>query len=103
MLHRLLLVRCVLPAAVLCVAVTVTAAPTKRQPAKPKTNAAAEKTADDAPDANDESAPRLGPPQTVQFRVGAEISAVNGACRGIIAQVTVPLDCPEQKVTVLSE
>jgi hypothetical protein len=49
------------------------------------------------------SEPRLGKPQTVRFRVGAEITANRGACRNILAMVTVPLDCPEQKVTIVEE
>jgi hypothetical protein len=84
-------------------AVTSVAAPTKRVPREPKPGDKADQSAEAAIDLNDPTAPRYGNPQTVQFRVGAEISAVNGACRGIIAQVTVPLICAEQKVTILSE
>jgi len=47
--------------------------------------------------------PQYGEPQTIRFRVGAEITASRGTCRGIIAMVTVPLDCPEQKVTIVDE
>jgi hypothetical protein len=46
---------------------------------------------------------RLGAAQTVRFRVGAEITAGRGACRGIVAMVTVPLDCPEQDVSLVDE
>jgi len=53
--------------------------------------------------ADDHSAPRYGDPQTFRFRVGAEITARNGACRGIVAMMSVPLDCPEQSVTIVSE
>jgi hypothetical protein len=49
------------------------------------------------------SSTRLGKAQSVRFRVGAEITASNGACRNIVAMVTVPLDCPEQKVTAYEE
>ena len=48
-------------------------------------------------------APRYGEPDTIRFRVGAEITASRGACRGIVAMVTVPLECPEQKVEILDE
>jgi hypothetical protein len=47
--------------------------------------------------------PRYGEPQTIRFRVGAEITASRGACRGIVAMVTVPLECPEQDVKLLDE
>jgi len=49
------------------------------------------------------SGPRYGEPQTIRFRVGAEITASRGACRGIVAMVTVPLECPEQEVKILDE
>lgn len=48
-------------------------------------------------------APRYGKPETVRFRVGAEITASRGACRNIVAMVTVPLDCPEQQVEIVDE
>lgn len=80
------------------------AATSKRKPKTKVTDATAEQAADEAtPDQNDPTAPKLGPPQTIRFRVGAEITASRGACRGIVAMVTVPLDCPEQKVTVVEE
>lgn len=47
--------------------------------------------------------PQYGESQTIRFRVGAEITASRGACRGIVAMVTVPLDCPEQKVMIVDE
>jgi transglutaminase-like putative cysteine protease len=77
-------------------------AATRRQPLKSKADEAAEKAAADAL-ADDKTAPHYGPPQTIQFRVGAEVTAKNGACRGIVAMVSVPLDCPEQSVRVISE
>jgi hypothetical protein len=49
------------------------------------------------------SAVRYGEPQTIRFRVGAEITASRGACRGIVAMVTVPLECPEQEVKIVEE
>jgi hypothetical protein len=48
-------------------------------------------------------AARYGEPKTIRFRVGAEITASRGACRGIVAMVTVPLECPEQQVKILEE
>ena len=50
-----------------------------------------------------ESSTKLGKETKVQFRVGAEITATHGACKNITAMVTVPLECPEQKVTIISE
>jgi len=49
------------------------------------------------------SGPRYGEPQTHRFRVGAEITASRGACRNIVAMVTMPLDCPEQEVKIVDE
>jgi transglutaminase-like putative cysteine protease len=49
------------------------------------------------------SAARYGEAKTIRFRVGAEITASRGACRGIVAMVTVPLECPEQQVQLLDE
>ena len=43
----------------------------------------------------------LGP--TRRFRVGVEVTASGGACRGIIATVPVPLDWPEQEVRIADE
>jgi hypothetical protein len=49
------------------------------------------------------SSTHLGKQTKVRFRVGAEITATRGACRNIVAMVTVPLECPEQQVTIVSE
>src|SRR5690242_11956490 len=89
--------------ALLAAFVAVGAAPAKKRPVK-KTDASAANAAKDAIPADDdpETAPRLGEAKITRFRVGAEISAVNGPCRGIVAMVTIPLDCPEQKVTIVS-
>ncbi len=46
---------------------------------------------------------RFGPATTIRFRVGAEITASRGACRDIVAMVTVPLECPEQDVQIIDE
>jgi Transglutaminase-like superfamily len=55
--------------------------------------------------ADDESpaAARYGEVDTIRFRVGAEITASHGACRNILAMVTVPLECPEQQVRLVDE
>lgn len=45
----------------------------------------------------------FGEPVTVEFRVGAEISATRGACQSIHAMVAVPYTGPEQEVRVVSE
>jgi hypothetical protein len=58
-------------------------------------------------DAADKDAPqhgeRFGKPLTIRFRVGAEITASRGACRHIVAMVTMPLECPEQQVKIVDE
>ena len=94
------LVRCSVVLALAAAFVSVAATPAKKRPVK-KTEASAAAAA--AEDDDPESAPRFGEPKTTRFRVGAQISAVNGACRGIVAMVTIPLECPEQKVTIVSE
>jgi predicted secreted protein len=95
----------------LCIVLTLTvvlpslaATPYKKRTPKTKVTDITEK-ADDAPVGNpdDPTSPRYGAPQTIRFRVGAEITATNGACRGITTMVTVPLDCTEQKVTFVDE
>jgi hypothetical protein len=81
---------------------SIAAAPLKKAPLKGSASVAGDQPADEAA-SNDPTAPRYGEPQTIRFRVGAEITAANGACRGIIAMVTVPLECAEQKVTIVNE
>jgi transglutaminase-like putative cysteine protease len=61
--------------------------------------AAGQIAADEQPSAG----PRYGEPQVIRFRVGAEITASRGACRGIVAMVAVPLECPEQHVQIVAE
>lgn len=56
-----------------------------------------------APEEPAEDRLRLGAPDVIRFRVGAEITATRGACRNILAMVTVPLECPEQQVTLIDE
>jgi transglutaminase-like putative cysteine protease len=48
-------------------------------------------------------APRYGEAEAIRFRVGAEITASRGACRKIVAMVSVPLECAEQDVEILDE
>ncbi len=47
--------------------------------------------------------PQPGKDMKVRLRVGAEITATYGPCRNILAIVCVPIDCAEQKVTIISE
>jgi hypothetical protein len=47
--------------------------------------------------------PQYGEPDTIRFRVGAEITASRGACRGVTTMMCLPLNCPEQQVTILEE
>jgi hypothetical protein len=49
------------------------------------------------------AAPSLGDSRTLKFRVGLEVKAEGGSCRGIYATLPVPADWPEQKVQILSE
>jgi hypothetical protein len=44
-----------------------------------------------------------GPASTIRFRVGAEVSATQGAARDVHLFVAVPLDCPEQEVKSVDE
>jgi Transglutaminase-like superfamily len=44
-----------------------------------------------------------GEPKVIRYRVGAEITASNGACRDILMMVAVPFECPEQAVRILDE
>jgi hypothetical protein len=46
---------------------------------------------------------QYGPASTIRYRIGAEVTAHRGACRDIVALVAVPLEWPEQVVTVLNE
>jgi hypothetical protein len=55
------------------------------------------------PEADPAAGLRFGEPQVFRFRVGAEITAKRGACRGIVSMVTVPLECPEQDVEIVGE
>ena len=51
----------------------------------------------------EENASRFGPPLSLRYRVGAEITASRGAVRNVHAMVAVPLECDEQTVTLLEE
>ena len=46
---------------------------------------------------------KYGEPQVSRFQAGAEVTASRGACRNIRVMVAVPLECPEQEVTVVEE
>ncbi len=101
--HREIL-RCSIVIALIASTSVLAATPIKKK-SRVKVTDTTEKSDEDAvvghPD--DPTAPRYGAPQTIRFRVGAEITATRGACRGITAMVTVPLDCTEQKVTIVDE
>jgi transglutaminase-like putative cysteine protease len=49
------------------------------------------------------SGPALGDLRTLKYRVGVEVTAADGPCRGIYASLPVPTDWPEQKVRVVAE
>ena len=49
------------------------------------------------------SGPALGDVRTLKYRVGVEVTAADGPCRGIYASLPVPADWPEQKVRVVAE
>jgi len=101
------ILRCGVALALFAALTSIAAAPLKKPTVKSKTVTPLDQRAEDAAAADDaasdSTAPRYGEPQTIRFRVGAEITARNGACRGIVAMVSVPLDCAEQKVTIVSE
>ncbi|MCX7428208.1 MAG: transglutaminase family protein [Planctomycetia bacterium] len=46
---------------------------------------------------------RLGEAQTQRWKTGMIVTAVGGACKGIVGYVPVPVDWPEQQVTVVEE
>jgi len=47
--------------------------------------------------------PTLGDARVQKFRVGLEVKAVGGPCKGIYASMPVPADWPEQKVQIVNE
>jgi hypothetical protein len=49
------------------------------------------------------SGPALGDVRTLKYRIGVEVTASDGPCRGIYATLPVPADWPEQKVRVIAE
>ena len=75
----------------------------KRKTPKAKVTDTTQAADDAAINSDNPELPKYGQPQTIRFRVGAEITATHGACRGITTMVTVPLDCTEQKVTIVDE
>jgi len=50
-----------------------------------------------------DGAVRFGDAQITRYRVGATITARRGAVRDVLATFAVPLDCPEQEVTLVEE
>jgi hypothetical protein len=49
------------------------------------------------------AAPTLGDSRPQKYRVGLEVLAAGGPCRGIYATMPVPADWPEQKVQIVQE
>ncbi|HTQ38454.1 MAG TPA: transglutaminase family protein [Pirellulales bacterium] len=49
------------------------------------------------------NAPKTDQSETSKIQFGVKVKAIGGACRGIVATIPVPLDWPEQKVSVDSE
>jgi hypothetical protein len=47
--------------------------------------------------------PTLGDARQQKFKVGLEVTADGGPCRGIYATLPVPADWPEQKVVIVAE
>lgn len=47
--------------------------------------------------------PTLGDARPQRFKVGVEVTADGGPCRGIYATLPVPADWPEQKVQIIAE
>jgi hypothetical protein len=47
--------------------------------------------------------PQLEQATTKKYRCGMRITASGGPCKGIVATIPVPMDWPEQQVSVLSE
>lgn len=50
-----------------------------------------------------DAAPTYGSPVTQRMRIGARVEAKGGNVQNILIMVAVPLDCPEQRVTVVEE
>jgi len=53
--------------------------------------------------ATDSGGASLGEAAVHHYKVGVEVTAVGGACRGLFATIPVPLDWPEQEVRVVEE
>lgn len=51
----------------------------------------------------DTAGPRRGKETVSRFEVGASVTAQGGPCSGILATVPIPIDWPEQEVTVVEE
>ena len=51
----------------------------------------------------DSGGAQLGDEAVHHYKVGVEVTAVGGACRGLFATIPVPLDWPEQEVRIVEE
>lgn len=51
----------------------------------------------------DPGGPRLGESEVVYWRAGMTVTAVGGACRGIVGYAPIPTDWPEQQVKIVEE
>jgi hypothetical protein len=47
--------------------------------------------------------PQVGEPRSETYRIGVAITADKGPCTGLLATVPVPMDWPEQAVTIVGE
>ncbi|MBI1900799.1 MAG: transglutaminase domain-containing protein [Planctomycetia bacterium] len=56
--------------------------------------------AEERADPND---PQLGQPLTQRYRLGCVVKAAAGPCKGVVVNMPVPMDWPEQRVKVISE
>ncbi len=51
----------------------------------------------------DPNGSRLGEAQTQKWQAGVSVTAASGPCTGIVAYVPLPIDWPEQQVTIIEE
>jgi hypothetical protein len=56
-----------------------------------------------AGDSSKNRGPHLGDERTETYRIGVVFTAEKGPCTGLLATVPIPMDWPEQTVTVVSE
>src|SRR5262245_43823621 len=64
---------------------------------------AAKQTADAKAKSGGDRGPRLGEARSETYRIGVIFTAEKGPCTGLLATVPVPMDWPEQTVTIVSE